>query len=97
MGKPKDWLENKEKQNYAENSKTSLTRLSIHRKGHRNKEAESHRAGAARHTELCAAWQGPVLHLKAIKKSGQRTFCKTTPGPPLHSQPPGQGHENHIP
>lgn len=38
-------------------------RLSIHREGHRNKEAERHRSGAARQSKLCAARQGPALHL----------------------------------
>lgn len=55
----------------------TLTRLSIHREGHRNKEAKRHRSGAARQSKLCAARQGPALHLEeSEQRAGEQPFCR---------------------
>lgn len=50
----------------------ALTRLPIHREGHRDKEAKRHRGGAARQSKFCAARQGPALHLETWEKQGLR-------------------------
>lgn len=57
--------------------RTTLTRLSIHREGHRNEEAKRHGGRTARQSKLCAARQGPTLYLEAWKKQGLRAapFC----------------------
>ena len=64
--------------------RTTLTRLSIHREGHRNKEAKRHRDGAARQTKFRAARQGPALHLEESQQQGWRAAS-----PPLTSLPCG--------
>lgn len=50
----------------------TLTRLSIHREGHRNEKAKRHRAGAARQSKLRAARKWLALHLEESKQQGWR-------------------------
>lgn len=73
--------------------RTALTRLSVHRKGHRNEEAERHRGGAARQAKLCGARQRPALHLGARKRQGLRAAPlqgspQASTSTPLLAQPP---------
>lgn len=85
--------------------RTALTRLSIHREGHRDEETEGHGAGAAGQAKFRAATQGPALHLQAWKKQGLRAAflqgSQPGPPPPLVRPPaslqPFRGPGSHLP